>query len=123
LWILPSGPVPVNPAELLASPKMAALLNQLTAQFSCVIIDSPPVLAVTDATILANMADGVLLVAASGSTPRSGLIRTRKILARAGANILGVAVNKVDPRFQSYRNYGYTSASKPRWKRTSLIAS
>jgi succinoglycan biosynthesis transport protein ExoP len=123
LWILPSGPVPVNPAELLASPRMAALLNQLTGQFSCVIIDSPPVLAVTDATILANMADGVLLVAASGSTPRSGLIRTRKILARAGANILGVAVNKVDPRFQSYRNYGYTSASKPRWKRTSLIAS
>jgi capsular exopolysaccharide synthesis family protein len=123
LWILPSGPVPGNPVELLASPRLAALLNQLTTHFSCVIIDSPPVLAVTDATILATLADGVLLVAASGRTPRSGLIRTRKILASARANILGVAVNKIDSRFQSYRNYGYAHTSNQRWKRNAVIAS
>jgi capsular exopolysaccharide synthesis family protein len=123
LWILPSGPMAVNPAELLASPKMSALLNQLTARFSCVIIDSPPVLAVTDATILATMADGVLLVAASGSTQRSGLIRTRKLLASTGAKILGLVVNKVDPRFQSYRTYGYGPVSKQRWKSKSVVAS
>jgi capsular exopolysaccharide synthesis family protein len=123
LWILPSGPIAVNPAELLASPEMPALLSQLTSQFSCIIIDSPPVLAVTDGTILATMADGVLLVAATGSTSRSGLIRTRKLLASAGAKILGLVVNKVDPRFQSYRTYGYEHVSKQGWKRKSVIAS
>ena len=123
LWILPSGPIAVNPAELLASPEMPALLSQLTSQFSCIIIDSPPVLAVTDGTILASMADGVLLVAATGSTSRSGLIRTRKLLASAGAKILGLVVNKVDPRFQSYRTYGYEHVSKQGWKRKSVIAS
>ena len=70
LWVLPSGIIPSNPAELLASPRMTALLETLSAQFVCVIIDSPPVLAVTDATILSTLVDGVLLVAASGSTPR-----------------------------------------------------
>jgi capsular exopolysaccharide synthesis family protein len=123
LWILPSGPMAVNPAELLASAEMPALLKKLTARFSCVIIDSPPVLAVTDGTILATMADGVLLVTAAGSTPRSGLIRTRKLLASAGAKILGLVVNKVDPRFQSYRTYGYENVSKARSKRKSAIAS
>jgi polysaccharide biosynthesis transport protein len=121
LWILPSGPLAANPAELLASPKMQALLNEVTARFSCVIIDSPPVLAVTDATILAPMADAVLLVAASGGTPRSGLIRTQKLLTRSGAKILGLVVNKVDPRFQSYQAYGYHN-SKPRLKKQSLSA-
>jgi Mrp family chromosome partitioning ATPase len=79
-------------------------------------------LAVTDATILATVVDGVMLVAASGSTPRSSLIRTQKILASAGVNILGVAVNKIDPRFQGYRNYGY-SHPKQGWKKSSLVAS
>jgi capsular exopolysaccharide synthesis family protein len=108
LWALTSGPMPRHPAELLASDKMTDLLQQMTKRFACVIIDSPPVLAVTDATILSTLVDGVLLVVASGSTPRGGLIRARRILANAGANVLGVAVNKLDPRFQSYRNYGYS---------------
>ena len=108
LWVLAAGPVPVYPAELLASQKMEALLEALTDRFSCVIVDSPPVLAVTDATILSAKVDRVLLVAASGSTPRSGLLRTRRILANAGARVLGVAVNKLDPRFQNYRDYSYT---------------
>jgi Mrp family chromosome partitioning ATPase len=69
------------------------------------------------------MADGVLVVAASGSTQRSGLIRTRKLLASTGAKILGLVVNKVDPRFQSYRTYGYGPVSKQRWKSKSVVAS
>jgi capsular exopolysaccharide synthesis family protein len=108
LWVLTSGPVPPYPAELLASEKMAALLENMAARFACVIIDSPPVLAVTDATILSTRVDRVLLVAASGTTPRAGLVRTRRILANAGARILGVAVNKLDPRFQSYQDYAYS---------------
>ena len=68
-------------------------------------------LAVTDATILSTLVDGVLLVVASGSTSRSGLLRARRILANAGASVLGVAVNKLDPRFQTYSSYGYAYAN------------
>ena len=107
-WVLPSGPAPRNAVELLASQNMLILLEKLAKYFGYVIIDSPPVLAVTDATILSSLVDGVLLVAASGTTARGGLIRTRKILAAAGARVLGVAVNKLDPRSPAYRNYAYS---------------
>ena len=108
LWVLPSGPVPRNPVELLASQAMKNLLEHLGANFRHVIIDSPPVLAVTDATILSSLADGVLLVAASGSTPRAGLVRARRILGNAGARILGVTMNKLNQRSHSYQSYGYS---------------
>ena len=105
LWVLTSGAVPLCPAELLASQKMASLLEKMSSRFNCVIIDSPPVLPVTDATILSTRADRVLLVAASGSTSRAGLLRTRRVLAQAGARVLGVAINKVDPKSQNYSGY------------------
>jgi succinoglycan biosynthesis transport protein ExoP len=108
LWVLTCGPVPLYPAELLASSQMSQLLKTLCIRFVCVIIDSPPVLAVTDATILSTLTDGVLLVAACGSTPRAGLLRTRRILANAGARVLGLTVNKLDRRFQAYYDYKYT---------------
>ena len=111
LWVLPSGPVPPNPAELLASKAMKNLLENMAANFKHIILDSPPVLAVTDATILSSLADGVLLVAASGSTPRAGLVRTRRILANSGARILGVTINKLNLRSQGYHNYGYSYTS------------
>jgi capsular exopolysaccharide synthesis family protein len=112
LWVLPSGPVPPNPAELLASRAMQNLLENMAASFKHIILDSPPVLAVTDATILSSLADGVLLVAASGSTPRAGLVRTRRILANSGARILGVTINKLNLRSQGYQNYGYSYSSQ-----------
>ena len=87
---------------------MKNLLEHLGANFRHVIIDSPPVLAVTDATILSSLADGVLLVAASGSTPRAGLVRARRILGNAGARILGVTMNKLNQRSHSYQSYGYS---------------
>jgi len=108
LWVLPSGPVPHNPVELLASQAMKNLLENLGTNFRHVIIDSPPVLAVTDATILSSLTDGVLLVAASGSTPRGGLVRTRRILGNAGARILGITMNKLNQRSHSYQSYGYS---------------
>jgi polysaccharide biosynthesis transport protein len=107
LWVLTSGPVPQNPVSLLASPNMAALLENLSTYFECVIIDSPPVLAVTDAAILARLVDGVLIVAASDVTPRGGLIRTRRILSAVGARILGMSLNKLDPRRPGYGHYSY----------------
>ena len=107
LWVLPSGPVPPNPAELVGSDRMAEIFSELGNQFDHVIIDSPPVLAVTDGTILAGLVDGVVLVAESGHTHRAGLMRTRAILDNAGAHILGVVLNKLDRRREGYYGYGY----------------
>lgn len=107
LWALPAGSVLPDPVALLASREMEIVLERVAARFTFVIIDSPPVLAVTDAAILAGLVDGVLLVAASGTTPRGGLIRTRRILEASGARILGMAVNKLDTRRPGY-GYSYS---------------
>jgi polysaccharide biosynthesis transport protein len=106
LWILPSGPVPPNPAELVGSDRMADICTELSKNFEHIVIDSPPVLAVTDATIMAGLVDGVVLIAESGRTHRAGLMRTRAILENAGARILGVVLNKMDLRRDGY-GYGY----------------
>jgi polysaccharide biosynthesis transport protein len=107
LWVLPAGDAPANPVSMLASREMRILLQRLVATFQFVIIDSPPVLAVTDAALLASSVDGVLLVAASGATSRGGLVRTHRILEASGGKILGIAVNKLDPRQPSY-GYPYS---------------
>jgi capsular exopolysaccharide synthesis family protein len=107
LWVLPAGPVPPNPAELVGSDRMAELCKELATRFEHVIIDSPPVLVVTDATIMAGLVDGVVLIAESGRTNRAGLMRTRGILENAGARILGVVLNKLDFRREGYYGYGY----------------
>jgi capsular exopolysaccharide synthesis family protein len=107
LWILPSGPVPPNPAELVGSDRMAEICTELSKNFDHIVIDSPPVLAVTDATIMAGLVDGVVLIAESGRTHRAALMRTRAILENAGARILGVVLNKLDMRRESYYGYGY----------------
>jgi Mrp family chromosome partitioning ATPase len=86
---------------------MSTILQTLAARFECVVIDSPPVLAVTDAAVLSRQVDGVVLVVASGSTPRGGLLRTRKVLASVGARILGVTINKFDSRNQDSGYYSY----------------
>ncbi|HEV2118271.1 MAG TPA: polysaccharide biosynthesis tyrosine autokinase, partial [Terriglobales bacterium] len=106
LWILPCGPVPSNPAELLGSDSMAELFRELSGRYEHIIVDSPPVLLVTDATILSTLADGVVLVAESGKTPRPALVRTRRILGDAGARILGVVLNKLDRHHGGYYDYG-----------------
>ncbi len=86
---------------------MAEICAELGKQFDHIIIDSPPVLAVTDATIMAGLVDGVVLIAESGRTHRAGLMRTRAILENAGARILGVVLNKLDMRREGYYGYGY----------------
>ena len=108
LWILAAGPVPPNPAELIGSDTMAVLLSDLSSKFDHIIIDSPPVLAVTDATILSGIVDGVVLVVESAKTHKLGLMRTRTILENAGARILGSVLNKLDMRQEGYYgSYGY----------------
>lgn len=105
LYLLPSGTIPPSPAEMLSSNRMKSFIEEMKNKFDCIIIDSPPVIAVTDAQILATLADGVLLVASSGEVEREALNRAKDLLIRVKANILGVVLNKVE--LKGRRGYGY----------------
>ncbi len=109
LTLLPAGPVPPNPAELLDNAH--EVFARLRHHFDLVLIDSPPVLPVTDPAILARHADATLLLAAAGQTRRADLRRAAEKLDQVNATILGVVLNKVTR--QTERNYGYTYSYKP----------
>ena len=108
LWVLPGGPTPPNPAELLSSPRMADVLQQLRERFDHIVVDSPPLLMVTDATILSTLVDGVVLVVESGVTVRGALLRAHALLENAGGRVLGVVMNKVDFRHDAYYYASYS---------------
>jgi len=118
LWAMPAGPTPPNPAQLLSSAAMESMLRELRKRFKFVVIDSPPVLPVTDAMILSTLVDGVVFVIESGVTVRGAVTRARKILQNVGANVLGIVLNKVDVRhdgyYADYGSYYYQSADKER---------
>jgi non-specific protein-tyrosine kinase len=109
LTVLTSGSLPPNPSELLGSEKMSEVIRQVRQRADLVIIDTPPVLAVTDAVVLAPRVDGVLIVARPGVTKLAVLRQTVEQLQRVGAKILGVVLNDVDlKRTRYYYNYkGY----------------
>lgn len=98
LWVMPAGLRPPNPAELLCSSSMGQLLERLRQMFQHVIVDSPPSLMVTDATILSSLVDGTILVAQPGVTTRAALARAHKLLESAGARVMGVVLNRVSSR-------------------------
>lgn len=106
LSVLPAGPPAPNPAELLSSLAMEAALAELRRSFDHIVIDSPPALMVTDATILSPLADGLILVVESEATVRGALLRTHQILESAGGKILGVVMNKVNLERDGYYYYG-----------------
>ncbi|MDX1583502.1 MAG: polysaccharide biosynthesis tyrosine autokinase [Thermoanaerobaculia bacterium] len=103
LSFIQSGPIPPNPSELLASPRMRALLDSVTETFDYVLIDSPPVLPVADAVILGNQVDGVVLCVQGGKTPREVVQRASGKLRQAGTHTLGALLNNLDARSQGYR--------------------
>ncbi|MGD0227447.1 MAG: polysaccharide biosynthesis tyrosine autokinase [Terriglobia bacterium] len=107
LSLLPSGPIPPNPAELLCSMKMEGLLKRLRQDFDHIIIDSPPVLPITDPTILSSIVDGVLMVVECEMTTRAALSRACRVIEHAGGKILGTVLNKVDVRRDGYYGYRY----------------
>ena len=96
LSFIPAGPLPVAPAELVGSARMRQALTDLRGQYDFVIVDTPPVLPVTDAVVLATKADAVVLVMKGHGTPRELVRLARDRLALAGARLLGVVVNNVD---------------------------
>jgi polysaccharide biosynthesis transport protein len=96
LWILPAGPVALHPSEMLASTRMRDLLREVEPEFDHIIIDTPPVLSVTDAAMLSVLADSTLLVARAGMTSRVALRRVHDILTHVDARIMGVILNATD---------------------------
>ncbi|MDQ3665013.1 MAG: polysaccharide biosynthesis tyrosine autokinase [Acidobacteriota bacterium] len=110
LKLLTSGPVPPNPAELLGSDQMRKLLSVLGERFGHIIIDSPPAISFTDASILSTMADGVVLVVHSGKSSRAVVRRAKQQLLDVGAHIFGVVLNNVKLETQDYYYSGYYSS-------------
>lgn len=128
LSVITTGPLPPNPAELLSSQKMQSILKNISQASDVVLIDTPPVLAVTDASVLAPILDGVLLVVRPGRTRIRTLRLAIEQLKQVNAKILGVVINDVDLRgkpyayqYRYYRNYSayqeYYSAGKDEKKK------
>lgn len=107
LEIIPSGPIPPNPSEMLGSTRMQEFLDQLADHADIIIIDSPPVVAVTDAAVLAQVVDGVILVASAGLVTRDMAQRAKAQLEAVKAKILGVVLNGVKDEGAGYYYYYY----------------
>jgi succinoglycan biosynthesis transport protein ExoP len=109
LFVIPAGPIPPHPAELLSSSLMQDLLKKWREEYDHVIIDSPPVISVTDAVLLSVQADATLLVIRSGQTTSAHVRRTCNLLQSVNANVLGVIVNAADLTSPDYYYYDYRS--------------
>lgn len=107
LFVLTSGPIPPNPAELLASVSMEYLLKEAYNLYDFILFDTPPVLTVTDAQVLANLADGSILVTSSGTTDRDGAIKAKEILTSAHAKLLGAVLNNKKADKDTHYYYYY----------------
>ncbi len=112
LKIMTTGPLPPNSAELLGSQRMKNLLKTLGEQADYIIVDSPPVLALSDAPVLATQVDGTLLVILSGKTREEGLKRAAAVLSQVNAHVVGVLLNRLSSRRGSGYNYYYRYYSK-----------
>ena len=110
--VLPAGPVPPNPAELLGSKRMKRLIEEVSGEFYMVLIDTPPVIAVTDAAILALEVDGVILVLASGEVDKGYAQKAKGLLDKLGIKILGAVLNKVGMNTKEYYHYNYYNSSE-----------
>ena len=117
LAAIPTGPLPPNPADLLSSHRLTDAIAELRTKYKFIVIDSPPVMAATDAVILSVQADGVLLVVRSGETPKEAFTRTRDLLTSVKSHLLGVVLNAVDASapdyYYSYRYYPYSYGYGP----------
>jgi capsular exopolysaccharide synthesis family protein len=107
LDVLPCGPTPPNPAELIHTDRFREILDQCRRDYDRVVMDSPPVTLVTDPAILGNLADGVVLVVRAGHTTREAVSFARRQLTDARARILGVIINRTDRRAGGYGYYSY----------------
>jgi capsular exopolysaccharide synthesis family protein len=106
LDIMPSGPLPPNPAELLSSFRLRDLIDGLYPLYNFIIFDTPPILGLADAAITSTQTDGVIMVVRSGETPKEAAQQAKKILESVNAKVLGVVLNAIN---ESHLKYGYSS--------------
>jgi capsular exopolysaccharide synthesis family protein len=107
LDVIPCGPIPPNPSEIIGSQKMSRIIEKLQEQYDRIIVDSPPITAVTDSTVLAKFVDGVMLVVHAGVTPRQVVKTGLEQIQGVDANVLGAVLNDVDTGKESYYYYQY----------------
>jgi capsular exopolysaccharide synthesis family protein len=110
LRLLPAGPLPPNPSEIMGTARMAELINSLKSAADVVILDTPPLVPVTDALVLSGRVDGVVLVASAGSTRRRHLTRATEYLEQADAPVIGAVLNNSGQhiRYGYYKKYDYS---------------
>ncbi len=120
LSVLPAGPVPPNPAELIGSERMVEALKILKRHFKYIVIDSSPILSVTDPVVISAKVDGVVLVIQGGKTPRDAVRKAGDHLQAVGGKILGALINNVDTEsseysyyYRHYYDYGYPGHREP----------
>ncbi len=122
LDILPGGPMPPFPTEMLSSDAMDQLLQHCGELYTHVVIDTPPILSVTDGVILARHADAVVLVVRHGKSSKHVVRRARDLLLRSGAPITGIVLNAVDMNspeyygYYGYSGYSYSSGDSGSWE-------
>lgn len=107
LSVIPAGPVPPNPSELLGARRMDELIDSLREQFDFIVIDSPPLLAVTDGLLLSKFVDGTIVVIKAGKSTHEIVSRAIKSLNDIESRIIGSVLNAVDIKKSAYYNYGY----------------
>jgi capsular exopolysaccharide synthesis family protein len=112
LTMLPAGPKPPNPSEILSSPRMGALIDQWREEYDYVIIDSPPILMVSDALGVASRADDTIMIVRAGLTRKKAITRSFELLSRSKIHILGAVINDIDIKIENFytyssRGYGY----------------
>jgi capsular exopolysaccharide synthesis family protein len=106
--LLPSGPIPPNPSELLSSPRVQKLFDELTERCDLVIIDTPPTLPVSDALAASRLADAVLMVTTANTSTRKGVQRALELMRNVGAPVAGTVLNKADEGDKD--EYGYAAS-------------
>ena len=112
LWLLASGPTPPNPADMLGTKRIDEIITKLVDQYDIVLFDAPPVTAVTDAAVLSNRVDGVILVAQAGRTRRDVARQAVLNLQQAGANLLGGVLYGTPKRGGVYLDYKYYASKR-----------
>lgn len=107
LSLVASGPIPPNPSELLGSEPMKEFLESTASKYDAVVLDTPPVVAVSDALVLAPLVDGIILVIRAGKTRVDQIMEAKKLLENANGRIVGAVVNAAKPNGKSYYYYHY----------------
>ncbi len=118
LFLITSGILPPNPSELLSSQAMEKFVEETSSTYDIALFDTPPVIAVTDAAVLATKLDGCVLVVRSGKTERDAVLRSKVLLDNVKANLFGILVNGVNVErvYGSYYYYYYSGDGKDKHK-------